>query len=117
MDLRWRARRAEPGPRANDSGLDPRLRSEIVHFLRDWLPSQAIESYREMILADRTGWWDHPHFAGGIIVDGALRGNGITEQVLGVRSLDALWPRLLEEAVLAEVEEPPQGRVAGSDDR
>jgi hypothetical protein len=29
----------------------------------------------------------------------ALRGNGFTERVVGVASLDAVWPELLREAV------------------
>lgn len=70
-----------------------------VDFLRRWLPTEAIIVYREMIQEDPTGWFRHPHFAGGVIVEHALRGNGINERALGVEDLDAVWPALLREAV------------------
>lgn len=102
LALKWPIGEPKPPSRPNHSELDPQIRDEIVRFLRDWLPSRAVATYRQMILSDPEGWWKHPHFAGGIILEHALRGNGITERVVGVRSLDALWPQLLEEAVLYE---------------
>jgi hypothetical protein len=79
--------------------LDPALRDEVVAFLREWLPASAARAYRRMIAADPVDWSAHPHFQGGIIVEHALRGNGITEEVLGVESLEAIWPELLRLAV------------------
>lgn len=82
--------------------MDPDLRREVVEFLRAWLPEQAAQVYREMMDRDPVNWSRDPHFAGGIIVEHALRGNGLTEQALGVPDLEALWPGLLEEALREE---------------
>lgn len=71
----------------------------IVEFLRDWLPAEAKETYRAMIAEDPYHWHRHPHFAGGVIREHVLRGNGITEKVLGVRDLDEVWPALLVRAL------------------
>lgn len=75
--------------------LPPELLASIVTFLREWLPREAKTTYRAMIAADPDQWHRHPHFAGGIISEHALRGNGITEKVLGVHDLDEVWPALL----------------------
>lgn len=75
---------------------------EAVAFLRGWLPPEAAEVYRRMIRDDPHGWYLHPHFSGGIIVDHALRGNGIDERALGVKDLNAVWPDLLQEAVAVD---------------
>ena len=83
--------------------LDPQLLASIVAFLRDWLPAEAKRTYRAMLAADPDHWHRHPHFAGGIIQEHALRGNGITEKVLGVQSLDDVWPALLEMALRDDV--------------
>lgn len=96
-------RRASMKARTADE-LDPKLRSAVIEFLRDWLPTQAMETYRAMILADPEGWSRHPHFAADVITEHALRGNGITESVLGVESLETVWPELLREAVLTDRE-------------
>jgi hypothetical protein len=72
---------------------------EAIAFLRRWLPDEAKEVYRQMIKENPRGWWHDPHFAGGIIVEHALRGNGIDERALGVDSLDFIWPDLLAAAV------------------
>jgi|GEM_PF-2998126 len=85
--------------------MDPRVRAEVVEFLRGWLPEPAKRAYREMIERDPRGWHHHPHFASGVVVTHVLRGNGITEKALGVRSLEPYWPDLLASAVLED--EPP----------
>jgi len=72
---------------------------EAVAFLRQWLPPEALLVYREMIRENPKGWHLDPHFSGGIIVEHALRGNGIDERALGVEDLNAVWPALLREAV------------------
>jgi hypothetical protein len=82
------------------SELDPRVAQEVVDFLRDWLPASARQTYRAMIEEDPENWSRDPHFAGGIIVQHALRGNGITEKVLGIRDLNDVWPELLRRAVI-----------------
>lgn len=82
--------------------IQPELLAQIVRFLRDWLPPQAREAYREMILLDSEYWYEDPHFAGGVIPKHILRGNGITEEVLGVEDLDEVWPALLEKVVTDE---------------
>ncbi len=92
MRARWRSGRSAGGP------LEARARGELVAFLRRWLPGDARAAYRAMIEADPLHWPEHPHFAGGIIVN-ILRGNGFTEKVVGVESLDAVWAELLREAV------------------
>jgi hypothetical protein len=84
--------------------IPPDLLASIVAFLRDWFPEEAKRTYRAMIAEDPDHWHRHPHFAGGIIPEHALRGNGITEKVLGVKSLDDVWPALLARAL--EEEEP-----------
>jgi hypothetical protein len=81
------------------------LRDEVVAFLRRWLPSEARQIYRAMMLEDPENWGRHPHFAGGIIVQHALRGNGIDERVLGVADLNAIWPELLQAAVEPQADE------------
>lgn len=78
------------------SQIRPDLLASVVAFLREWLPAQAKETYRAMMAEDPDHWHRHPHFAGGIIREHALRGNGITETVLGVKDLDEVWPALLE---------------------
>jgi hypothetical protein len=88
------------GRRTPSSRVDPGLRREVVLFLRDWLPQPAQDAYREMISADPEGWHRDPHFGGGIVIRHALRGNGITEEALGIESLERIWPELLREAVL-----------------
>jgi hypothetical protein len=72
---------------------------EAVAFLRDWLPDEAKDVYRAMIREDPLNWSRHPHFAGGIILKDALRGNGIDEKTLGVPDLNKIWPELLEAAL------------------
>ena len=84
------------------TGRSPEARErwrEAVEFLRRWLPSEAVVVYRKLIRENPNGWHLDPHFAGGIIVEHALRGNGIDERSLGVADLNAVWPALLEEAV------------------
>lgn len=68
------------------------------------MPGPAAATYREMIKADPEGWCRHPHFGDGVVVEHMLRGNGITEKVLGVRSLDLVWAGLLREAVMKDEE-------------
>ena len=82
--------------------IPPDLLAAVVAFLRDWLPPQARETYRAMIAADPEHWPRHPHFSGGIIPQHAMRGNGITEKVLGVKDLEEVWPALLELALREE---------------
>jgi hypothetical protein len=79
--------------------MDPTVRDAVVAFLRDWLPADARRKYRSMIADNPDNWAADPHFANGVIVKHALRGNGIDEKVLGVRSLEAVWPDLLRRAV------------------
>jgi hypothetical protein len=98
-----------PAPRADR--LDAEVRDEVVAFLRDWIPHPAKEMYREMIARDPEGWHLHPHFAGGVIVQHALRGNGIDEVALGIADLDPLWPELLRLAI-AEDASPPRSAAA-----
>jgi hypothetical protein len=88
--------------------VDERLWSEVVAFLRESLPAQAIRIYREMITADPDAWHRDPHFGGGIVVRHLLRGNGIDEAVLGVDDLERIWPELLRDAVLNEHGPPEQ---------
>ena len=89
--------------------LTDQQRDELIAFLRDWLPENAKRGYRDIMLAFPHSWWLHPHFASDIILHSALRGNGFTEKTLGVKSLEPLWPELLELAVL--------GRKIGMRDR
>jgi hypothetical protein len=79
--------------------LTARQHDEVVAFLKQWLPEDAKQVYRSMIAENPDTWWQHPHFATGIIVSHALRGNGIDERALGVADLDSLWPDLLRCAV------------------
>lgn len=79
--------------------MDPKVQDEVVEFLRAWLPEAAKRAYREMIEEDPRHWSHHPHFRSGWVVRNALRGNGFTERVLGVRSLDPYWADLLARAV------------------
>lgn len=90
-----------PQPEAGEA-LRPEVRAAVVAFLRDWLPPEAREAYRRMIRDDPERWMNDPHFRGGVIVRHALRGNGLTEQALGVADLEPLWPSLLREAVEPE---------------
>ena len=96
----WRSR-GERGVAALDA-IPADLLAAVVAFLRDWLPAQAKETYRGMIAEDPDHWHRHPHFAGGVIAEHALRGNGITEKVLGVKDLEEVWPALLELAVVED---------------
>jgi hypothetical protein len=80
--------------------LDPPLVREIVSFLRDWLPSSAISTYRTLMLDDPDHWPQHPHFGGGVVVRHMLRGNGLPVELVGAELLDAIWPELLRRAVL-----------------
>jgi hypothetical protein len=86
------------------------VRHEVVAFLRQWLPDEAKEVYRQMIRDDPVNWWRDPHFASGIIEKHALRGNGITERVLGVSDLGAIWPDLLLAAL--DLPEPTRGAAS-----
>jgi hypothetical protein len=86
--------------------MDPQLRDAAVQFIRQWLPDRAQAVYRALIAADPESWRAHPHFAGGIIVDHVLRGNGLTEAALGVADLNELWPDLLELALTDEARVP-----------
>lgn len=91
--------------------MDPKVQDEVVEFLRDWLPEPARRTYRTMIARDPRNWKRHPHFRRGVIVRHALRGNGFTEELLGVPSLEPYWADLLERAVRDEEEDeaPPPG--------
>lgn len=91
-----RARHLPPG------AMNSTTRDEVSAFLRRWLPPAARDAYARLMRADPTGWSRHPHFRGGLIVRCALRGNGYTEHLLGIRSLDEVWPDLLERAVRPE---------------
>jgi hypothetical protein len=77
-------------------------RASLIAFLRDWLPEEAKQVYRDMIRAAPDSWWQDPHFDGGIILEYALRGNGFNEKALGVKNLEPLWPDLLAHAVAEE---------------
>lgn len=79
--------------------LSDRQFDQIVAFLQDWLPDDAKDVYREMIRDNPQAWWQDPHFAGGIIIEHALRGNGINERALGIKDLSRFWPELLARAV------------------
>jgi predicted GNAT family N-acyltransferase len=79
--------------------MSPEIRDEVTAHLRRWLPPAARAAYARLIDADPAGWSRHPHFRGGLIVRCALRGNGYTERLLGVSSLDEVWPDLLRRAV------------------
>ena len=85
--------------RAALTAIPPELLGAVVAFLREWLPPQARSTYRQMIAEDPEHWFRQPHFTGGIIPEHALRGNGITEKVLGVPDLEAVWPAILEMAL------------------
>jgi hypothetical protein len=90
--------------------MDPKVRDEVVEFLRGWLPEPAKRSYRGMMVRDPRNWQRHPHFRRGVIVRHALRGNGFTEELLGVPSLEPYWADLLARAVLGEGgKAPPSG--------
>jgi len=83
----------------NDQTLSDRAWHEAVRFLADWLPPEVKQVYRELVRSDPEGWSRHPHFADGIIVRHALRGNGITEHALGVADLNTVWPAILRSAL------------------
>lgn len=87
--------------------MDSRVRDEVVGFLRDWLPEPAKRTYQAMIAKDPRNWKRDPHFRRGVIVRHALRGNGFTEEVLGVPSLEPYWADLLARAVREDDEAPP----------
>ena len=93
------------GPALTFADIDLRRRQEVVDFLRAWLPERAKAVYRALIAEDPESWRAHPHFLGGFIVDHVLRGNGLTEDVLGVADLNAVWPDLLQLALSEE--DPP----------
>jgi hypothetical protein len=80
--------------------LDPMLVGEIIGFLREWLPSSAISTYRTLMLEAPDRWSQHPHFGGGLVVRHMLRGNGLPEELVRTELLDAIWPELLWRAVL-----------------
>lgn len=80
------------------------VRRAVVEFLRDWLPPEARRVYRQMMQDNPHHWSEDPHFAGGLIVEHALRGNGIDEALLGIEDLNAVWPELLRLAVDGEEE-------------
>lgn len=82
--------------------MDPKVRDEVVAFLRGWLPEPAKRTYRAMIARDPRDWKRDPHFRRGVIVRHALRGNGFTEEVLGVPSLEPYWADILARAVRDE---------------
>lgn len=79
--------------------MDPKVENEVVEFLRDWLPEPAKRTYRGMMARDPLNWKRDPHFGRGVIVRHALRGNGYTEKLLGVPSLEPYWAELLARAV------------------
>jgi hypothetical protein len=79
--------------------MDPNVEDEVVEFLRDWLPETAKRTYRRMMAGDPLNWKRDPHFRRGVIVHHALRGNGYTEKLLGVPSLEPYWADLLARAV------------------
>ena len=89
--------------RATREFLTDGQRDRLIAFLRDWLPEEAKEVYREMIRAAPHSWWHDPHFKGGIILEYALRGNGFNEQALGVKNLEPLWPDLLVQTVAQDI--------------
>ena len=91
--------------RATREFLTDSQQVRLIAFLRDWMPDEAKQVYREMIRAAPHSWWQDPHFAGGIILEYALRGNGFNEKALGVRSLEPLWPDLLVQAVAEDYAE------------
>ena len=88
--------------------MDPRLRQEAVDFLRAWLPERVKSVYRTLIEEGPESWRAHPHFAGGVIVDHVFRGNGLTEEALGVEDLNQVWPELLRLALSSEPPPSPE---------
>ena len=109
-----KSRGADP-PGGAAPPLAPEVRAEVVAFLREWLPAPARSKYREMIAKDPEGWHRHAHFGEGVAIVHFLRGNGLDERALGVRSLEGLWPELLREAV-AEGKARPE-EVGGRGER
>jgi hypothetical protein len=89
--------------------MNPSVQEEVVAFLRGWLPESAKQTYRELIAEDPQNWSTHPHFREGVIARHVLRGNGFTEKVLGVASLDPYWPDLLARAVAEDGATSPTG--------
>ena len=89
--------------RATRQFLTARQRARVIAFLRDWLPNEAKQVYREMIRTNPHSWWHDAHFDGGIILEHALRRNGFNEKALGVQSLEPLWPDLLASAVQEKI--------------
>jgi hypothetical protein len=75
--------------------MDPRLRHEAVQFIREGLPAEARNTYRALMASNPEGWHRHPHFKSGFFVNSVLRGNGLTEETLGVEDLGAIWAPLL----------------------
>ena len=84
--------------------LPPEVKTAVVQFLRDELPSDAKRVYRDMIRNDPLNWSRDPHFAEGVIVRHMLRGNGYDEAALQVADLEPIWPELLRLAVQEEPE-------------
>lgn len=82
--------------------MDPRLRREAVQFLREWLPREVRSVYRKLIASDPDDWHRHPHFQSGFFVESVLRGNGLTEETLGVEDLNNVWAQLLAQALREE---------------
>ena len=89
--------------------MDAKVRDEVVEFLRAWLPEAAKRTYRRMMARDPANWKRDPHFHRGVIVRHALRGNGFTEKLLGVRSLEPYWADLLARAVRDDEPPPADG--------
>lgn len=79
--------------------MDPGLRREAVEFLRHWLPREVRSVYRKLIASNPDDWHLHPHFQSGFFVESVLRGNGLTEETLGVEDLDTVWAQLLAQAL------------------
>ena len=89
--------------RARDiSAMDPRLRHEAVQFIREWLPGEVRATYRALLASNPEGWHRHPHFTSGFFVNSVLRGNGLTEETLGVEDLGTVWAQLLALALSEE---------------
>jgi hypothetical protein len=85
-----------PKARARDiSAMDPRVRHEAVQYIREWLPNEVRVTYRRLMASNPEGWHRHPHFSGGFFVNSVLRGNGLTEEALGVEDLGTVWRQLL----------------------
>jgi hypothetical protein len=97
------------------AGMDPEVRQAAVAFIRQWLPERAQAVYRALIAEEPESWRAHPHFAGGLIVEHVLRGNGLTEEALGVADLNEVWHDLLELALREEQPGSAASRRASQD--